>query len=80
MSDNWQDISTAPKDGTVMLLHHSIEKLCGYGPAVRPRKAIAVGYFDGHWSTGVPGGHSTGGEDSQFTHWMPLPAPPKGAA
>ena len=76
---NWQPIETAPKDGTVILLHHSRNALCGYASSVRPLKAIAIGYFRGWWVTGVPGGHSEGGGDNQFTHWMPLPTPPTAA-
>lgn len=74
--DGWQPIESAPKDGTVILLSHSFYTLCGYESKMRPLKKIAIGYYDGNWLTGVPGGHSCGGGDKQFTHWRPLPAPP----
>lgn len=76
----WQPIKTVPKDGTVILLHHSMNVLCGYGLSTRPKKAIAVGYFDVIWHVGRPGGHSEGGSDNQFTHWMPLPNRQRGNA
>lgn len=75
-SVTWQPIETAPRDGTVILLCHSFSVLCGYASSVRPQKIIAIGYYDSWWVTGVPGGHSSGGDDKQFTHWMPRPEPP----
>ena len=74
----WQPIETVPRDGTVVLLHCSMDNLCGYASSVRSKKKIAVGYFDGHWVDGRPGGHGSGGGDSNYTHWMPLPAAPEG--
>lgn len=74
--DAWMPIETAPKDGTVILLHRSFESLCGYGPSVRPKKVLSVGYYDIYWINGYPGGHGSGGGDDQFTHWQPLPAAP----
>ena len=74
----WQPIETVPRDGTVVLLHYSMNHLCGYASSVRPKKKIAVGYFDGRWVDGHPGGHGEGGGDSNYTHWMPLPAAPEG--
>ena len=73
----WQPIETAPRDGTVILLNHSFNVLCGYAKENWPHKQIAIGYYDNWWVTGVPGGHSSGGGDTQFTHWMPLPEPLK---
>ena len=74
----WQPIETVPRDGTVVLLHYSMNHLCGYASSVRPKKKIAVGYFDGRWVDGRPGGHGEGGADYNYTHWMPLPAAPEG--
>jgi hypothetical protein len=62
----WQDISTAPKDGTRVLL------LTG-------RSEVAVGFWGinkshlyllSQWLTDL-------GPSSRATHWMPLPAPPR---
>lgn len=73
---DWKSIETVPKDGTVVLLYHSSGSLCGYAPRVRPKKAVAIGFFDQFWVTGVPGGHAAGGDEGQFTHWMELPPSP----
>lgn len=69
----WQPISTAPRDGTVILLRRSDDDLFGYTSATRPMKRHAVGYYKDFWISGAPGGHSQGGGDNQFTHWAPLP-------
>lgn len=68
---NWQPIDTAPKDGTWLLLF-------------RPGKEgnrIAEARWRGNWMD--KGSYEWGGnswcypENSQPTHWMPLPPPPK---
>jgi hypothetical protein len=75
---DWMPIETAPRDATVILLHRSKTDLCGYASSVRPKKAIAIGYYlKWWWVSGSPGGHREGGGDDQFTHWMPLPEPPR---
>ncbi|WP_427916320.1 DUF551 domain-containing protein [Stenotrophomonas maltophilia] len=60
----WKPISSAPRDGTEVLLWD------GSGQAVC--------HWDGkHWALIYTGWHAV---DSQFddpTHWMPLPEPPK---
>lgn len=78
LAEMWRPIEEAPKDGTVILLSQSEDALCGYAPEVKPWKRIAIGRFVGFWQIGVPNGHSCGGADDQFTHWMPLPPPPMG--
>ena len=70
----WQPIETAPKDGSVILLRQSSKMLIGYVSAMRPKKEVAIGYFDQRWVFGVPGGRGEGGD---FTHWAPLPEPPE---
>lgn len=71
MSD-WQDISTAPKDGTEVLLFTRSD----IGPEREYWEAIGephftkvqIGFFEqGKWHQSVIGGP---------THWQPLPAPP----
>lgn len=73
----WQDIETAPRDGTVVLLWAEdaagpVEMAWdpeGFNPLASLRKGIWVGY----------GGQLTWSEDRGAgpTHWMPLPEPPK---
>lgn len=65
----WQDISTAPKDYTVVLL---------YQPA-KPGFAEAVG--QGHRTSLFEHAHDkwvfqATGWIAEPTHWMPLPPPP----
>jgi hypothetical protein len=64
---DWQDISTAPRDGTDVLI--------GLGDT------IAIGFYCPENDPRLPPGWIWAGEDLWFrcepTHWMPLPAPPK---
>lgn len=66
--DQWQDISTAPRDGTVIL---AIQQGL-YKPEV-PFIPYAASFQNGTWKN-----HSTGFEGYFPSHWMPLPEPPKG--
>ena len=69
----WQDISTAPKDGTYILVHQT--------GTLAPNDFVV--YFDRSWSD--DGWWLTcDGKDPELplrgpepTHWMPLPKPPK---
>ena len=67
---NWQDISTAPKDGTTIL---------GYMPERAfnvPIDDVATIYWYDEYAT--PAWVDTvSGENVDPTHWMPLPEPPK---
>ncbi len=74
--NEWQPIKTVPKDGSVVLLLHAHDSLSGCSSDIRQKKMVAIGYFLDYWKVGVPGGHSSGGGDNQFTHWAPLPQPP----
>lgn len=58
---DWQDISTAPRDGTEVLVYV-------------PRRLGAL-YAGASNPTGVQWWSRNLG-DVQPTHWMPLPAPP----
>lgn len=75
----WQDISTAPKDGTYFLAHG----------AFMPRGGFAVIRYGGENGTaGAWGEYIWATPDSGVstwaelvpTHWMPLPPAPAGAA
>ena len=69
----WQPIETAPKDGTRVLAFYSADEII---------YDVVWNDPDDGWSD-VLGFVSTDGEIENFnqpdlTHWMPLPAPPKG--
>lgn len=75
--DQWQDIATAPKDGTKILLTNA-----GEGMIVDLGYYVEPEYRQPHeppltkwWRCGR--GHGYG---MQPTHWMPIPAAPKGGA
>lgn len=62
--ENWQTIDTAPKDGSTILAYH------------------ADGYFITiSWQSDAIGWGCSGHGDTcgmyNFTHWLPLPQPPK---
>lgn len=62
MKPEWQPISTAPKDGRVILGFWSME----YVETITFRGGGWIWSNDGDtWSRGGP------------THWMPLPSPPE---
>lgn len=63
----WQPISTAPKDGSDVLLFWGDSDL-----DISVGRWIAPKGFIEHW---CKGGNWTPGDDP--THWMPLPAAPK---
>jgi hypothetical protein len=58
----WQDIATAPRDGTPILLVL----------ACKPENFVAVGWWDGVIWRIAPTGYW-----SNVTHWQPLPALPE---
>lgn len=65
----WMPIESAPKDGTRVLLHarHTAHSW-----------PIIVAYWrSGPRGTGWFGGKANHAPDGAFTHWMPLPSPPK---
>jgi Lar family restriction alleviation protein len=59
---DWQDISTAPRDGRCVLLSESGLSFIGWWVKL---------------SNGNPGWEWRGDGRLNPTHWMPLPAPPK---
>lgn len=66
----WQDMASAPKDGTTVLLH-----------GLRHQPSIDAGTPEtviGYWTDYNGGGWLWHGTPSiTFTHWMPLPLPPE---
>lgn len=73
----WQPIETAPKDGTVIdLWSRRFEKRsvdCRW--VVENRQLGTHCVMDGWKSPGMD--RHTCLNPAQFTHWMPLPTPPK---
>ena len=69
---DWQPIETAPKDGTKIILGQFDKTKDRYG-------RVRVDYWH---KVSDAGSYSGWGEfNNRFwppTHWMPLPAPPKG--
>lgn len=62
---HWEPIETAPKDGTWVLLRWRWT-LDGGLPAIV-----------GRWHNGWRDDDGRSYSDSNFTYWMPLPAPPE---
>ena len=72
MSDAWQPIETAPKDGTAILGYTTADIPCANNPPIALIRYFEDGFPRGWWG-------ATG--DSIIlrhpTHWMPLPAAPE---
>jgi len=70
--DGWQDISTAPKDGTVLLLADG--EMVLRGSFKEDYLSGETGWFDEHWDD-----YSTGSTFTPLkpTHWQPLPPAPQ---
>ena len=65
----WQDIETAPKDGTNILL------FVPYGNQVLISRWTRFSQMQGQWAWSD---FKTGPLPYDPTHWMPLPPPPGG--
>jgi hypothetical protein len=85
-TQGWQPIETAPKDGTLILLHRSDGSISPFeDDTVVVGKWIAGPWQDGSESKFIFGSHYYIDEDNRkttfhivtATHWMPLPEPPK---
>lgn len=68
---NWQPIETAPKDGTGHLRGRWINS-----QGKRPTWTVDSGYVDDDGEFVSFNGNETGWQTDDYTHWMPLPAPP----
>lgn len=84
----WQPIETAPKDGTIIdVWREETGRETVFG-GLRPHECGEMGqYCDSDWHREKkPGwvcstfGEYVGGKHAPFTHWMPIPDPPKGIA
>ena len=94
-AEGWRPISTAPKDGTHILLHapaceHEgapVQARTTYGHWCAPSDTPRIKYQDGfapepEWEDFEPFWASWDGgftEEHPPTHWMPLPPPPTSA-
>jgi hypothetical protein len=69
----WQDIASAPKDGTPILIWQPSSQKHVWADGVDDQR-----YAIGYWRTWEPGGGWGNRNDSTVvpTHWQPLPAPP----
>ena len=85
---NWQPIDTAPKDGT-RFVAWSVTTMDEYDDEVSETVPIRKGVRDAapciayyFAISGLPGGQFVESPNRivtnrEFTHWLPLPAPPK---
>lgn len=77
---DWQDISTAPKDGTWILVcggQTEDEEKNRTHAVVQWANYLNCGVTDWHWQFAwYDGGYY--GRYSNPTHWLPLPETPKG--
>lgn len=68
MTNEWQPIETAPRDGTAVLL---------YCPTFYFGPGVYLGWWEGtHFECCTEGQTLGPYSDNGATHWMPLPAPP----
>lgn len=79
---NWQPISTAPKDGTHIILSNGLSVAEGWWEHVdayiREKRDLEGRYIDQDEHDGFDGWLDCGGGmQPDPTHWMPLPPPPK---
>ena len=70
---NWQDISTAPKDGTRFVAVGN-----NYGLYSEMQHVCIAQWFSGHWMEASDWNETS--ELKYLTHWMPLPPLPGNAA
>jgi hypothetical protein len=66
--DGWQDIATAPKDGTEILTFSPANDKAMFPVNRKPRMVINKWCVGAWWRTSA---------EAMPTHWMPLPAPPE---
>jgi hypothetical protein len=69
MSNQWQPIETAPKDGTEILAYEKYDYRISNGEII-PFERIKIVQWDEVMQWGF-------NEEINPSHWMPLPKPPK---
>lgn len=74
-TQDWQPIETAPTNTSVLVFVPRAEH---YGPGIYRAILVDMGTGRRWMTTGCHVGRDLG-PDSQPTHWMPLPAPPRSA-
>lgn len=75
-AEAWQDVSTAPKEGHVLLFASQI----GEASDVHWRGSFATtGYWDGVDEAWCATGSNWTGPFLEPTHWRPIPPPPVGS-
>lgn len=67
--NNWRIISTAPRDGTAILIWP-------YVPSYVHGEEVTIGFFDPYVNSFVSEHNSR--YPIEPTHWQPLPEPPTG--
>ncbi len=76
----WQDISTAPKDGTILVFGKPCDLVIGNVVMVKFKNPAAyTAAWDELDEAFCVSGGSWLGPFIEPTHWMPLPDPPKDA-
>ena len=78
----WQDISTAPKDGTPLLagsIHHSDREVVCWQDGLPSGSMDTDAEWEG-WVNDGPQKDRFYANPRYFTHWQPLPAAPTGDA
>lgn len=67
MTDEWQDIATAPRDGATVLLWCVVESGGWAQTGYFEHNESYAGWLDSYEGVGL----------ADPTHWRPLPEPPK---
>ena len=71
MPSPWRDISSAPRDGTRIMVYRPDAKKSPYNE----HTVVGTDYWSDRYSSTPCWSQSR--RDEQPTHWMPLPAPPE---
>lgn len=76
VSDGWQDIASAPKDGTRILAIENYQRQGEEGQIYPEDGAVVSWATSRHDAYGGWAGFGLFLESFEPTHWMPLPTPP----